>query len=176
MSEHILTAEERAELDSLLYDAGYDADGKPLPSYLIGVRVVASLKGAEQAGRQWAGWILDDLLVSGAQRRWRKWNKSRDVVTVAGKSYTVTKPAAIGVRRRGAQGETYFQAVLWEDLTRDELEQIIARSAKQIDSESKTIQTAKRLMKLMDRVPEAGTVAEATAAIGTTTEAFLAAA
>jgi hypothetical protein len=95
---------------------------------------------------------------------------------VAGKSYTVTKPAAIGVRRRSPQGETYFQAVLWEDLTRDELEQIIARSAKQIDSESKTIQTAKRLLKLMNRVPEAQTVAEATAAIGTSTEAFLAAA
>jgi hypothetical protein len=172
----ILTPDERAEYDALLYDAGYDADGKPMPSHLIGPRMVNALRSAVNAQRPWAEWVLEDLLVSGALRRWRKWNKQRDVVTVAGKSYTVTKPAAIGVRRRNDQGETYFQAVLWEDLTRDELEQIIARAAKQIDSESKTIQTAKRLLKLMTRVPEAQTVAEATAAIGTSTEAFLAAA
>lgn len=175
MSDKILTSEEREEFDTLLYDAGYDPDGKPFPSHLIGPRAVASLLAAVQAQREWAQWVLDDMTTSGALKRWRKWNKQRDVITVKGKSYTVTKPAAIGVRRRDPAGKAYFQPVLWEDLTRDELEQIIARSAKQIDSERSTIATAKRLLKLMTRVPEANKVSEAAAAVGTTTEAFLAA-
>lgn len=176
MSEHILTPEERGEYESLLYDAGYDDAGKPRPSYEIGRRVVDMLReAAGQAHREWARWILDDLAVAGGLRRWRTWSKARDVVTVAGKSYTVTKPAAVGVRKRSVDGRTYYQATLWDDMTREELEQVIARSAKQIDSEGKTIATAKRLLSLMSRIPEASTVAEASAALGITTEAYLAA-
>ena len=174
MSEHILSQEERDEYDSILYDAGYVND-KPRPSSEIGPAIVRLLDDAERAGRVWARWVLDDYTATGALAKFRKWSKQRDVVTVAGKSYTVTKPAAVGVRKRAEDGTTFYQATLWQDMTRDELEQIIARSAKQIESEGQTIAIAKRLLALLGRVPEATTVGEAMATLGLDTEAYLAA-
>lgn len=172
MSEHILTPEERDEYDAILYDAGYVND-KPRPSHEIGRNIVALLVDAEQAGREWARWVLADFREAGALAKFGKWRKQRDVVTVAGKSYTVDKPAAMGVRKRAEDGTTYYQATLWADMTRDELEQIIARSARQIESEGQTIATAKRLLLLLNRVPEAATVGEAAAVLELDTEAYL---
>lgn len=174
MSEGILTPEEREEYDQMLYEAGY-ADDKPRPSSQIGPALVALLDEACQAGREWARWVLDDFTESGALAKFRKWSKQRDVVTVAGKSYTVTKPAAMGVRKRAEDGSTYYQATFWEDMTREELEQVIARAAKVMESEARTIALAKRLLALLARVPEASTVSEAAEALGLTTETYLAA-
>lgn len=174
MSENILTPEEREAYDQMLYEAGY-VDDKPRPSAEIGPALVALLTQANQAGRAWAQWVLDDFTEYGALAKFRKWSKQRDVVTVAGKSYTVTKPAAMGVRKRAEDGSTYYQATFWEDMTREELEQVIARAAKVIESEARTVALAKRLLALLERVPEATTVSEAAEALGLTTETYLAA-
>lgn len=170
----MLTAEERAELDELMLEAGYD-NGKPRPSHEIGPRVVAMLRGADQASRSWAAHLLEDFLEDGALKRWKKWNAAREVVTVAGQSYITTKAAAMSVRKQDPEsGRTYYQATFWDDMTREELEQVIARAAKQIESESRTVALAKRLLSLLERVPEAETVADAARALGLTTERYLA--
>lgn len=176
MARDLMTPEERAEFDALMYAAGYDANGKPYPSYEIGPRVIRMLSdAADQAQRGWAGRVRDDIVVAGALARWRTWNRVRDVIEVAGATYVTTKAATVGVRRSDkATGRTYYQASFWEDLTREELDQIVARSTKEITAEGRTIALARRLLALLDRVPEASTVAEAASALGLTTETYLA--
>lgn len=172
--EH-MTPDERAEYDALMYEAGYDETGKPRPSAEIGTRILALLDdAADQAHREWAKSVREDLAASGALARWRKWNKTRTTIEVAGQTYVTTKAATIGIRRTDAAGRMFFQASFWDDLTRAELEQVIARSAKQIESEGSTIALARRLVALLDRVPEARTVADAARALGMTTSGYLA--
>jgi hypothetical protein len=156
-----MTAEERAEYDQLMLEAGTDADGKPLPSHAIGPRVLKALSdAAHQAHRTWAMEVLNDIYVSGCLKRWKDWNRGRAVITVAGETYVTTKAAAMSVMKQ-AEGRQYFQLTFWEDMSRDELTQIIASSAGRIDSERTTIATARRLLKLLDRAPSARTVAQA---------------
>lgn len=177
MSDKILTPEERVEYDELLFEAGHDADGKPRPSHEIGARVVAMLREAAfQAQRPWAGYVLEDMAAAGALARWKKWNATREVVTVAGETFTTTKPAAMSVRRRdGESGKTYYQTTLWADMTRAQLAEIVDRTSKSIKTEQLTIATARRLLEVLDRAPTAQTVGEAMAELGTTTETYLAA-
>ena len=60
MDRRMLSAEERAEYDALLYEAGYDTDGQRRPSGEIGDRMHRLLADAVQAGRTWAGYVIDD--------------------------------------------------------------------------------------------------------------------
>lgn len=176
MTDKILTPAEREEYDELLFAAGYDDDGKPRPSHEIGARVVTMLREAAfQARRAWAGYVLEDMVAAGALARWKKWNGTRQVVTVAGETYTATKPAAMSVRRRNAEsGKTYFQTTLWGDMTREQLAEIVDRTAKSVKTEQVTIAAARRLLSALAQVPAATTVSEAMTALGTTTETYLA--
>lgn len=169
-----LSPEERAEFDTLMYEAGFDEHGKPRPSHEIAARVVQMLReAANQAHRAWANYVLEDLTTSGAMARWRSWSKRREVLTVAGESYVVSKAAAVGVRKQSSEGRTYYQMTFWADMTRDELRQVIDRSAKEVESERQTIALARRLLELLDKAPKANTVAEAAASLGVDVEDYL---
>lgn len=174
MTREHFNAEERAELDDLMFDAGCDEHGKPRPSHEIGPRVVHALRqAADQAHRRWAGLILDDIAEAGALARWKSWHRRREVVELGEgdekQTVLTTKAAAMSVRRFNAKtGESFFQATFWEDMTRDELQQVIDRASKQSESELRTAALARTLLALLDKVPEAKTAAEAAAAIGTT--------
>jgi hypothetical protein len=176
-----LTPEERDEFDELMYDAGLDSLGKPLPSEVIGERVVASLReAAYQAHRPWAGYLLDDILRAGALEHWKHWHKRREVIQIgegdASKPVTTTKAAAMGVRRRHADtGRIYHQQTIWDDMDREALEQLVADANKRIGTEQRTIATARRLLTLMDEAPDAATAREAAEAQGTTVAEYLAA-
>lgn len=174
MTQYVLSPEERAEFDDLMYEAGFDEHGKPLPSGEIQVRVVQALRtAADQAHRSWARYVLDEMTAAGAMARWRAWSKRREVVTVAGESYVTTKAAAMGVRKQSPDGRTYYQMTFWADMTREELRQVIDRSAKEVESERQTIALARRLLALLDRAPEAKTVAEAAEKAGVELEQYL---
>lgn len=174
MTGHILSPEERDEFDALMYEAGFDEHGKPRPSHEISARVVEMLRtAADQAHRPWARYVLEDMTTSGAMARWRGWSKRREVVTVAGASYVTTKAAAMGVRKQSTEGHTYYQMTFWADMTRDELRQVIDRSAKEVESERQTIALAGRLLKLLDRAPEAKTVHEAVESLGIDLDEYL---
>jgi hypothetical protein len=175
MTEHILSSEERAEYDVLLYEAGFDEAGKPRPSHEIGQRVLEMLRSAAyQAQRAWAGYVLEDIAEAGALARWRNWSKRREMVIVAGQSYVTTKASAMGVRKQDEDGRTFYQATFWQDMTREELHQIMDRSTKQAESEKQTIALARKLLALLDRAPEAQTVADASKALGVDLAAYLA--
>jgi hypothetical protein len=179
MREH-LTADERAELDDLMFVAGCDPQGLPLPSREIGPRVVEALHtAADQAHRPWAAQILDDIATAGALARWKSWHRRRVVIEVgegdAKRTVITTKAAAMSVRRTNAStGETYYQSTFWGDMSRDELQQVIDRANSQSDAEMRTAAVARTVLDLLDRVPEAKTATEAAAAIGTTVEDWLA--
>jgi len=171
-----LTPEEREEFDELMYDAGLDSLGKPLPSEVIGERVVSALREAQ---RSWAGYLLDDILRAGALEHWKHWHKRREVIEISegnqSKPVTVTKAAAMGVRRRHAEtGRIYHQQTMWDDMDREALEQLVADATTRIGTEHRTIATARRLLALMDDAPGAHTAREAAEARGTTVAEYLA--
>lgn len=167
MTRNIMSPEERAEYDLLMYDAGYDADGKPRPSHEIAERVIRMLREAvDQTHKPWAELILADILTVGARTQWRAWNREREVVTISGKTYTADKPAVMGIRKKDEETRrTYYQQTFWADMTREELAQIIDGSSKRIASERVTIAAARRLLRLLDQVPEARTPQEAADAL-----------
>lgn len=176
----ILTPKERAEYDDLMFDAGYDSAGKPRPSHEVGARVAKALRAAaDQAHRTWAELVLEDLVETAALHRWKQWQKQREVVEVrtdagAPKAVVVTKPAAMSVRRIDADsGQAYYQLSIWDDMTRDELLQVIHRSSQTIKTSRDTSLTAQRLLALLNKVPEAKTVADAARALGTDVASYL---
>lgn len=175
----VLTPDERGEFDDLMYDAGYDSAGKPRPSHEIGERVVMMLRDAAyQAHRAWAGHVLDELVRSAALAQWKQWAKQRTVVEVrtddgTTKPVTVSKPALMSVRRQDEEGRAYFQPTMWDDMTRDELVQVINRTQANIRTGQDTIATARRLLSLLDQVDNARTVADAARALGTDVATFL---
>lgn len=180
MSNNILTTEERELYDDLMYEAGYDENGKPRPSFEIGPRIVEMLRDAAyQAHQQWAGFVLDDLAEAGALTRWKQWQKQREFIEVRTdegeeQPVVVTKPAAMSVRRRDVEsGKSYFQMTMWDDMTRDHLLQVIQREGTSIQTSRETIATARRLLALLDRAPEATTVGEAAQVLGTDVGSYL---
>lgn len=174
-----MTPDERGEFDDLMYDAGYDAAGKPRPSHEIGERVVTMLRDAAyQAHRPWAGYVLDDLVRAAALGRWKQWAKQRDVVSVrtddgTALPVTVSKPALMSIRRQDAEGASYFQPTMWDDMTRDELLQVIARAQNSIQTSRDTVVTARRVLALLDQVEGAKTPADAARVLGTDVASFL---
>lgn len=177
----ILTPEERHEYDDLMYEAGYDEAGKARPSHEIGPSVVAMLRDAAyQANRTWAGYILDHLTESAALNRWKQWAKQREIISVRtndgeeDEAITVSKPAAMSVRKRDLDsGRSYNQMTIWDDMSRDELLQVIASAGSRIRTDTETILTARRLVALIDRVPEAETPGQAARSLGTDVAAYL---
>lgn len=177
MTRNILSPEERAEYDDLMYEAGYDGDGKPRPSHEIAERVIRMLREAvDQTRKPWAELILADILTVGARTHWRGWIREREVVTISGKSYTADKSAVMGIRKKDEETRrTYYQLTFWADMTRDELAQIIDGSSKRIASERVTIAAARRLLRLLDQVPGARTPQEAAEALALDLSDYLAA-
>lgn len=169
-----MTAEERAEYDELMLEAGTDADGKPLPSNEIGPRVLEALqKAADQAHRPWARTVLNNIFTAGCLKRWKDWNRGRAVITVAGETYVTTKAAAMSVMRQDSAGAKYFQLTFWEDMDRDQLVQVLSAAAKRQDAEKTTIATARKLLALLDRAPKAKTVREAADEVGVDLDEYL---
>lgn len=173
-----MSQQDRVELDDLMYEAGLDDAGKPLPSHEIGERVREALhKAADQAHRSWARGLLDDLERDACLKRWKEWHRRREVIEVGegadAQTIVTTKAAAMSVRRFGDEG-TYYQATFWRDMTRDELAQIVVGSSKRIASERRSIMVARRLLNLLERVPEANTAGEAARALEVDLTSYLA--
>jgi hypothetical protein len=169
-----MSAEDRAEFDELMLEAGADEHGQALPSREIGPRVLDALtNAADNAHREWAAAVLDEVFVAGCLKRWKDWNRGRAVITVAGESYVTTKAAAMSVQKRDASGSAYFQMTLWEDMTPAQLRGLIESSSKRREAEATTIATARRLLELCDRVPEARNAREAAAALEVDLDEYL---
>lgn len=169
-----MNPDERAEFDELMLAAGTDESGQPLPSREIGPRVLDALtNAAENAHREWASAVLDEIFVAGCLKRWKDWNRPRAVITVAGESYVTTKAAAMSVQKRDASGSAYFQMTLWEDMTPAQLRQLIESSSKRREAEATTIATARRLLALCDKVPGSQNARQAAAELDVDIDEYL---
>lgn len=169
-----MSPEDRAEFDELMLEAGADEYGQPLPSHEIGPRVLDALtNAADNAHREWAAAVLAEIFTAGCLKRWKDWNRPRAFIVVAGKTSVTTKAAAMSVQKRAVDGSSYFQLTLWEEMTPAQLRGLIDSSSKRREAEATTIATARRLLELCDRVPEARNAREAAAALEVDLDEYL---
>ncbi|MBB2914905.1 hypothetical protein FHS43_006217 [Streptosporangium becharense] len=169
----MLSPEERAEYDALLHEAGYDDNGEQRPAHEIKERMHRLLQDAVQAHRTWAGYVLDADVREGHHRRFKGWDRARQVVSTRHGGRVVKRSAVMSLRRRDPDnGRTYWQGTFYPDMTREDLLDVINGSEVRIGSERITIATARRLVALLDETG-AATVAEALEARGVELETYL---
>lgn len=169
----MLSDEERAEYDALLYDATHHRDGSRRKSAEVGERFRDLLRDARQAGREWAGWVMDDAMLSGLLKAANRWCKERQVIETPIGERLVTKPAAYGIRRKTADGVMEQLTLGWGEMTEADLDQLIAARTTQILAESDTVTVAKKLKALLVSTGKTP-VSEALASLGISLESYLA--
>lgn len=173
MNHEILTPEERAEYDALLYESGYDDQGNKRPSAEIGPWMHALLENAERAGRSWAGWVIADDVEVGHLSRFKRWDRVRQVVNTRHGDQVVLRSAVMAVQCQNAEtGKRYWQDTFWRDMGRAELMDVLLASRVRSESEEITQATAARLLRLLDETGCA-LVSEALASIGMTIDEYL---
>lgn len=147
----MLSPEERAEYDALFHEAGYDEYGEQRPAHEIKERVHGLLQDAVRAGRTWAGYVIDDDVREGHLKRFKGWDRTRQVVSTRYGERVVKRSAVMSLRRRNSEtGRTYWQGTLYPDMTREDLLDVINGCEVRIGSERITIATARKLLVLLD--------------------------
>lgn len=174
MDRKHLSPEEREEYDALLYEAGYDESGDRRPSSEIGDRMHKLLGDAVQAGRIWAGYVVDDDACAGHLTRFKRWDKGRTLMEVNHQSVIVKRAAVMGVRRRDAEtGVIYHQQVIYPEMTWDELVGVMESAQVRIASDRITVGTCTKLLVLKMRCPESVGPADACAQLGIDMQSYL---
>jgi hypothetical protein len=174
MDRRMLSAEERAEYDTLLYEAGYDEDGQRRPSGEIGERMQRLLVDATQAGRTWAGYVIDDDACRGHLARFKRWDKARHILTVNHESVIVPRAAVMGVKRRDPEtGGVVHQQALFAEMTWAELAGVLESAQGRIASDRITVAICKKLLALALRCPGSEGPADACAQLGMDMQSYL---
>jgi hypothetical protein len=167
MDRRMLSTEERAEYDALLYEAGYDETGQRRPSGEIGDRMHRLLADAVQAGRTWAGYVIDDDARTGHVSRFKRWDKVRTPMEVNSQSVIVKRSAVMGVVRRDTEtGAAYHQQALYVEMTWGELVGVLEGAQGRIASDRITVGICKKLLALKLRAPESIGPADACGRLG----------
>lgn len=155
MKRKHLSPEERPEYDALFEEAGLDEYGDPLPAHEIKPRMRAALEGAVQAGRSWAGYVLDDALDDGLLKAWNSWNAEQRRMRTIHNGVIVPVRAVRGTRRRDPEtGTVYHQQAFWRTMSWADIRQQLDDAEKRIAAEQVTKSTAMRLLALLLRCPE----------------------
>jgi hypothetical protein len=124
---NMLSAEERAEYDALVFEAGFDQIGKRRPSHEIGDHFHELLLDAIQAKRPWAQWVMDEDAKAGHIRRFKAWDRTRHPVRTKDGERVVRVSRVQAVRRRDPETEAMFwQDADYEDMTASDLDSVIA--------------------------------------------------
>lgn len=169
----MLSPEERAEYDGLFHEAGYDEHGEQRPAHEIKEHVHRLLKEAVGAGRTWAAYVIDDDARHGHLKRFKAWDRTRQVVSTRYGERVVKRSAVMSLRRRDSEsGRLYWQGTFYPDMTREDLLDVINGCQVRIGSERITIATARRLLALLNETGTA-TVDEALKMRGVDLEEYL---
>lgn len=173
MSEirRMMSSEERAEYDDLLYDATHYEDGEKRPSKDRGHRLHDLLVDAEKAERPWATWVREAGEVRGLSGLAGEFLKLQEVIQTPIGERVVTKSAVMGVKRI-AKGHVEDQQVLWEEMTRDDLQHVIQLAAKHATAARDRIAIGRMLLGLLDETGM-NSVPLALESIGKTFDEFL---
>lgn len=174
MDRKMLSAEERAEYDALLYEAGYDETDRRRPSGEIGERMHQLLTDALQAGRVWAGYVIDDDARRGHLARFKRWDKANHVMNVNDGTVIVPRAAVMGIRRRDVEtGAIVHQQALFSEMTWDDLIGVLESAQGRIASDRITVGVCKKLLALKLRSPESVGPAEACELLGIDMQGYL---
>lgn len=153
-----LSPAERDEYNALLTEAGYDEDGKKRESGEIGERVHKALLDAEQAGRTWATWALEEDAKAGHLKRFTTWEAIRRVVRTRDGDRIVTRRAIMALRRRDPEtGEWYWRGEDLAEMNRAQVEEVMLYAKRRRHSDAVLLATGARLLDLLD---ETGSGAE----------------
>lgn len=174
MDRKHLSAEERAEYDALLYDAGYDERGDRRPSGEIGDRMHDLLTDAVKASRTWAGYVIGDDARAGHLARFKRWDKVRTLMDVNHQSVIVRRSAVMGVKRRDAEtGDIYHQQALYAEMAWNEVIYVMESAQVRIASDRITVGICAKFLALKLRCPESTGPADACARLGLDMQDYL---
>lgn len=170
---NMLSIEERAEYDALVFEAGFDQVGRRRPSHEIGDHFHELLLNAIQAKRPWAQWVMDEDARAGHIRRFKAWDRTRHPVHTRDGDRVVRSSGVQAVRRRDAETEAMFwQDVELEDMTPADLDSVIAGMDSKIAPLVFNREIARSLRALVEQTG-AATVREALNLRGTSMDDYL---
>lgn len=174
MDRRMLSVEERAEYDALLYKAGYDGTGNRRPSGEIGDRIHDLLTDALKAGRAWAGYVIGDDARAGHLARFKRWDKVRTLMEVNHQSVIVKRSAVMGVKRRDAEtGAVYHQQALYAEMAWSEVIDVMESAQVRIASDRITVGICVKFLALKLRCPDSIGPADACARLGIDMQEYL---
>lgn len=161
--------DDRASYDAMLDEAWLGT----FQSRDAGRRLVKLLRDAEQARVPWAVAELEELLIDGAMAKCRTWKQDRRPKVPTREGVEVKQSG--GARERDeSTGEVSYVQLAFEDMTRIQLTDHVRMLSRQVRTHRASIAAIRRLLKVLNQVPEASTPREACVALGTTVESVMA--
>lgn len=169
-----LEPEQREEYEIIMHAACFDpVTNKPYPTKELGWRVAAELDRADSMGKEWAAWFIEEDREVGHVKRAKRFRDQKYVVQVPDGERMATRAQIYSIPKVSGAGHIYYQPTLLQDMTHEELDALIAMDRQQLASARLNLRVHLRLKELMAEHPDAATVRDALAAIGTDIHKFL---
>jgi len=147
----MLSPQERREYEELLTDAGYDENNRKRPSGEIAERVHKFLLDAEQAGKPWAKWALEDDARAGHLKRFTAWEATKRVIHTLDGERIVARRAVMALRVKDPEtGEWFWRGEDLAQMVRPQLEEVMLYAKRRRHSDAVLLATAARLLRLLD--------------------------
>lgn len=173
MNEKHLPAEDRAEYRDFVdemtaYYRLHQPTGRDMGATL------RSRLAATPAG--WATRVLDDAQVDGLWSAFKSQMKAESVALVSHDGRVIAKATRVGTKRRNDDGSEGWQQSLLHDMSWSQVEQWLDTTIRQIGALFVNRGMAERLLDLREQFPDSVGPADACARLGTSVDAYLAAA
>ncbi len=147
----MLSPQERREYEELLTAAGYDEHNRKRPSGAIADRMHELLLDAQQAGRKWATWAIEDDARAGHLKRFTAWEATQRVVHTLDGDRIVTRRAVMALRVKDSEtGEWIWRGEDLAQMVRPELEEVMLYAKRRRHSDAILQATVSRLLRLLD--------------------------
>lgn len=170
----MLSTEERAEYDALVFEAGFSDQGQRRPSHEIADRFHQLLLDAVQAKRPWAQWVLDEDARAGHLRRFKAWDRIRHPVQTRNGGKVIRLSGIQALRRWDPDAEALFwQDTDYGEMNGQDLDSVIEGMRGKIEPLTHNLNTAQNLRKLVDGEPDGTKVNDALARRGLTIDEYL---
>lgn len=130
----------------------------------------------ENLGTPWSAAVLDDAQADGLWAAFKAQMKAESRTLVSHDGQLVGKALRVGAKRRRDDGTEAWQQSLLHDMSWAQVEAWLDQTIRQVSALLVNQGIAERLLDLRDRFPESHGPADACAAIGTSLDAYLAAA
>lgn len=168
-----MNREEKAEMAALFDQYIIPCAEAGASSSAIGRAWYELLREAESAGRAWAAEFIDGLVMKGATDDATSRTKTLRVSYRGSQGEGRSMPLIRGLRKRDEDGRVAFIQMALPGFSHKELKEHIALIGAQIGVQAENLDALRRLDAVYAMHPEAGTLSEACALVGTTIDAVL---